>query len=203
MYTASAASQMFLVETQIQKCLHIFHPVRHGALQCLQLCKSHRESSRDFTCCWASTAFNKEQHWESLICLLLTSPEIMVRLPAPKPQNYSHCWDLLEISSHRFRERQDFLKLGASKLISCRTLNCNHQHQLLSVVRLGLGSGTETQMMTFGLEVAWERLQPLNMWVVITAYPQHLQQFLVHRPWSHFLTCKTQIALHCWGVGSD
>lgn len=40
MYTASAGSQMFLVETQIQKCLHIFYPVRHRALQHLQVRKS-------------------------------------------------------------------------------------------------------------------------------------------------------------------
>lgn len=58
----------------------------------------------------------------------------------------------------------------------------NQQCQLLSVIRLGLAGGTDTEMMTFGLEVAWERLLPLDMWVLITAYPQHLHNFLVHRP---------------------
>lgn len=45
----------------------------------------------------------------------------------------------METFTHRFRERQDFPKLGASKLISHRTLICNQQYQLLSVIKLGLG----------------------------------------------------------------
>lgn len=48
--------------------------------------------------------------------------------------------------------------------------------------RCGWADGTDIEMMAFGLEVAWERLLPLNTQMLMMAYPQHLHDFLVRRP---------------------